>query len=271
MLDHEVIPVPQSRILPSNIKGSSMKTTTQRLIQTAIAMLLTLGGFARMTRCAGVLCVVLYCHVNVAFCTPIVLTLDPFDDLKAGKTVTLEDFQSFTPGPQESPLVLNNGIATVTEPHISDGGSTGVRLLSGEPCVDPIVGCRNDFMVFNDFPEGTIAWSTRIWSVPLQGALGYDIQVIGGTGTLILNDVSSSSFRPFDFFAVADELGLIEVRIKRVNPFFSPHALFDIQTIAVPEPSGALLALLGIGFTVIAVNRRRFGSSSNVHLRDYDL
>ena len=76
-----------------------------------------------------------------------------------------------------------------------------------------------------------------------------DITAVGGSGTLVLDDVS-----PSDFFGFQDPMGLTSVTFQNVSPDVIGNYAFDDVTTAIPEPSTALL--LGFGLMALAAGRR---------------
>ena len=84
---------------------------------------------------------------------------------------------------------------------------------------------------FTDFTSGTIAWGTGILFPPFS-IRNYDIEVIGNSGTLTLDDYSSVPLHgPPGFFGVYDPAGLVSVSIRGTDSSF-----FDVTTVAIPEP-----------------------------------
>jgi hypothetical protein len=188
-------------------------------------------------------------QVRIAAATPVVVLRDEFAALQSGRTVIVEDFQGFDPiGALPSPVHLANGKVSAVGPAIGQLAD-GSRVIS-------FAGYFTDFTVISDFPPGTIAWGTGISVVPLVSD-PYDIEIIGRSGTTILDDYGSQFFfGPDGFFGVHDPEGLIEVRI-RAAMFDGFYTLHDIQTTLVPEPAGVALGVFASAILIVWIQWAR--------------
>ena len=105
---------------------------------------------------------------------------------------------------------------------------------------------------FNFFPASTQLWATDFNAFTPTDI--FDITVVGGSGTLFLDDVGPSSF-----FGFQDPMGLTSVAFENQN---LSNYTFDNVTTAVPEPSSALLdAALGSREAVVEFLRRNASPS----------
>lgn len=174
---------------------------------------------------------ILLLPVGEALASPMAIGRDAFSDLETGRSVVTEDFESFTLGPQNSPLAMANGVVSMADPFVADVGDARVLYSA---C------CWLDFMTLTGFPDGTIAWGASMRDVFPSGS-NYDIKVVGGSGTEVFSDLDFMSTP--GFIGVYDETGILEVQI-RGNHLDAIPRLFDIQTISIPEPHGLVLAIV---------------------------
>jgi hypothetical protein len=167
-----------------------------------------------------------------------------FEALTIGDLTTIvDDFERFSPGLQNNPLTLLNGTVTFTAsgPNIS-GNSP---FCTAGDCLAGTIG--GGTRTFDAFPAATQLWGTDF--APFGPTDIFDITVVGGSGTLVLDDVA-----PSDFFGFEDPLGLTSVTFENVSIGGQSNYVFDDVTTAVPEPSSALL--VGLGLVWVAGRRR---------------
>ena len=171
---------------------------------------------------------------GAAHALPVQLTQPQFGALTAGNPTQVEEFEFFSVGLQSQPLVLVNGTATYTaaSPNIGTAFCSSGQCLAGNNGT----GART----FDSFPTGTQLWGTDFAAFAPTDT--FDVTVVGGSGTLLLEDVAAP-----DFFGFQDPMGLTSVTFQ--NLIGSNYSLDDVTT-AIPEPSTALLlglGLLGLG------------------------
>jgi hypothetical protein len=146
---------------------------------------------------------------GVARALPTQLSRTQFETLTTGNSTTLvEDFESFFIGLEVSPLTLLNGTATFTAsvPNITDA----ITLCTSGKCMAGS-GDSRGLRAFDAFPVGTQLWGTDF--AAFNSTDIFDITVVGGSGTLVLDDVS-----PSDFFGFQDPMGLTSVTFQNVSP-----------------------------------------------------
>ena len=182
---------------------------------------------------------------GVARALPTQLSRTQFETLTTGNLTTqVEDFESFFIGLEVSPLTLLNGTATFTAsvPNITDA----VTLCTSGKCMAGS-GDSRGLRAFDAFPMGTQLWGTDF--AAFASADIFDITVVGGSGTLVLDDVAAS-----EFFGFKDSMGLTSVGFENVSIEGKSNYVFDDVTTAIPEPSTALL--VGLGLVCVAGRRR---------------
>lgn len=166
---------------------------------------------------------------GAASALPVQLDRTQFDALTAGNPTTqVEDFELFSTGLQSNPLSLANGTVTFTASTPNITTCTSGRCLAGNQGT----GTRT----FDALPGGTRIWGTDFAAFTSTDT--FDVTVVGGSGTLVLSEVV-----PGDFFGFMDPAGLTSVAFA--NTGGSNYTLDDVTT-AVPEPSTAVLLLLGL-------------------------
>jgi hypothetical protein len=177
-----------------------------------------------------------------AMCAPLSLSKAQFDALALNRHTIVEDFEQFSTGVLNSPVILANSTYFATLPYVAENIGVGPTkaMLDNDTIKEP--------RVFTSFLPNTTLFATEVRTFNDTFEL-LRVTVQGGSGpALIQRDLVATGL----FIAFSDPLGLVSVTFQNLGrpvgstTVYTNYA-FDNVTIGVPIPEpkvGSLVVAL---------------------------